>query len=447
MNAVLKLVELKNIQGKNDKVAYITANKDDTEFLYLLRVLLDDTFVLGVKTIPEDWYTNSVGRLGSKSTEFKQLIEYLRNNNRSTKTLDTVKQFLATCNRQEAVLYAGIITKTLKLGVTVKSVNKALPEPLAVKFTLQKADPFVESKVDWSKGYVLGEEKYDGVRCAIFVDDGNTTAFTYNGKLVELKSIGTALKKLCKDMGVDQMVFDGELMSSKQRVSTSGMVNKLIKKPEDNSDDDLYLQIFHFMTMEEFKNQDCKSTNEEVAKKLSALDANGSGNSKIKFSVAYFLRDMKEVDVAFATVRARGGEGLMIKKPDAYYEWKRTATWLKLKSIYSTTLKVTDVYLAGPDTKYKGLVGGLVCETKDKKLIVNVGSGLSDDDRIHFLEAAKIIGQLIEVAFTDLNFDEDGNIFLDFPRYKGVRFDKNEADTLEQALGEVPKWEKKKDKK
>ena len=446
MSSVLKLRELKNIQGTKDKMAFITANKDDTEFLYTLKVLLDDTFVLGVKTIPEDWWKNSVGKLSAKEAEFRQLVEYLRNNNRSAKTMETIVKFLKTCNRQEAEVYAGVLTKSYKVGLTVKSVNKALPEPLAVKFTLQKAEPFDESKLTFTKGYILGEEEYDGVRCAIFVDDGNVTAFTYNGKLVKLTTIGRAFKRLCEDMGVDRMVFDCELLSKKQRVSTSGLVNKLIKKPEDNTDEELYAMVFHFMSIEEFKNQKCSSTNEEVANKLGALDANGSANRKIKFSKSYVLRNMDEIEALFKEVREKGGEGLMLKDPDAHYEWKRSSTWLKLKSIYSTTLRVHDVYLAGDDTKYKGLVGGLVCITEDCKMMINVGSGLSDTDRVHFLEQDKIVDQLVEVAFTDINFDENGKPFLDFPRFKGIRTDKNEADTVEQMLAEVPKWNKLKGK-
>jgi DNA ligase-1 len=150
---------------------------------------------------------------------------------------------------------------------------------------------------------------------------------------------------------------------------------------------------------------------------------------------------MKEVDALFKEVREDGGEGIMLKQPDAHYTFKRDSSWMKLKSIYSTTLEVVDVYLGGIDTKYKGIVGGLICKTKDG-MIIKVGSGLSDDDRLEFLDKSRIVGKMIEVAFTDANFNLNGDIFIDFPRYKGIRVDKEEADTIDKMLAEVPKWKK-----
>jgi DNA ligase-1 len=440
MSAIQIIERIKNAKGSKNKLGLIVANHDNTDFMYGLKVLLDDTFVLGVKEIPEEWYTNTVGKLDASNIKFRQLVEYLRNNNRSTKTMNAIKKFLSTCNAKEAPIYAGILTKSYKIGVTGKAINKVLDTPLVVNFTLQKAEPFDECKLDFTKGYILGEEKYDGVRCAIFYDAGDITAFTFNGRVVKLDTIGKAIERLCNEMGVDRIMFDGELLSSKERVATSGLVNKLIKKPEVNTDADLYFMIFHFMPLDEFKKRKCSDTNEEVANKLGALDANSS-YKKIKFSKSYVLRNMEEIEHLFKEVREKGGEGVMLKSPDANYEWKRSRTWLKLKSMYSTTLEVVDIYLAGSDTKYKGLIGGLVCTTKDG-LEVRVGSGLSDDDRLEFLDKSRIVGKMVEVAFTDANFNLNGDIFIDFPRYKGIREDKEEADTIDKMLAEVPKWKK-----
>ena len=439
MSNVLLLKELKELTGRKDKLEFIKTHKNNSEFLFLLKVLLDSTIILGVKTISPEWYLHSVGKLGSKSKEFSQLVEYLVSHNRSSNTMTMIKDFLKTCNVQESEIYAGILTKAYKIGVTGTSVNSVLDTPIVVDFTLEKAEPFREDLVDFGVKFVLGEEKYDGVRCAVFYEDGKITALTYNKKVVELKTIGAAIKKVCKNLGVTSIMFDCELMSNSTRVSTSGLVNRLIKSPEKHTDEDLYLKVFHYMTIAEFKARKDPKTLHEVAITLGKWIANGFENDKVKFSVFYFLRDMEEIDALFKDVRTKGGEGIMVKIPTAKYEWKRSKNWLKLKSIYSTTLRVVDIYKAGEDTKYKGLVGGLICETKEG-FQVAVGGGLSDNDRIVYLDRSRIVGKLVEIIFTDINFAEDGTMFLDFPRMKEVRIDKHEPDTIEQMVGEIPKY-------
>jgi len=439
MTAILKLKYLGDLDGRNYKIRYIKENACDQEFIYLLKVLLDKTTVLGVKSIPTEWYATSVGLMGMSLQKFRTLVAYLQTNNRSNTTLETIKDFLSTCNVNEAYIYAGILTKSYTIGVTGKTVNDALGYPLVNDFTLEKAEPFSEGLLDWSEGYVLGEEKYDGIRCAIFVEKGKVTAITYNGKVVYLPYISKDVKLLCKKLGVDSIMLDGELLSTTSRVSASGLVNRLIKSPDKNDDKDLSFMVFHYMSIDEFKMREDTKTIQQVAIDLGKWEVNGYGTDRLTFSTYYTLRGMDEIMSLYNKVRANLGEGVMIKHPKARYVWKRSKTWLKLKSVYSTTLKVVGTYLAGEDTKYKGLVGGLYCETLDGHKI-SVGGGLSDDQRMLFLEESVIVGKLVEVRFTDINFSTDGEIFLDFPRLLAERFDKDEPDTLEQAVHEVPKY-------
>jgi len=447
MTEVYKIKYLGDLQGRNEKIQYIQENSEHREFIYLLKILLDKNTVLGVKHIPEEWYTTSIGLLGTSFKNFSTLVNYLQNNNRSNTSLEVVKDFLSTCNVNESYIYAGIITKSYKIGITGKTVNEALGYPLVNDFTLEKAAPFSEGLLDWSEGYVLGEEKYDGIRCAIFVEEGKVTSITFNGKIVSLPNIGKAVKLLCKKLGVSSIMLDGELLSITTRVSASGLVNRLIKSPSKHDDKELSFMVFHYMTVDEFKMREDPKTIQQVATDLGKWGANGYGSERLTFSTYYTLRSIDEIMSLYHKVRGNLGEGVMIKHPKANYAWKRSNSWLKVKSVYSTTLRVVGTYSAGEDTKYRGLVGGLYCETLDGHKI-SVGGGLSDDQRMLFLEESVIVGKLVEVRFTDINFSTDGEIFLDFPRLLGERFDKDEPDTLEQAVHEVPKYIKyKKDKK
>ena len=440
MSSVLKLKQLQEITGKNDKIAFIASNKDDKDFLELLKVLLDGFEVLGIKSLDKERYSEATGFLSKDILNFRTLVKFLKSTTRSNKTLEEVYSFLSKCNVQEVDLYAGIITKKLKLGVTSKSVNKALGYSYISNFTLMKAEPFKESLLDWSDGYLYGEEKYDGVRAVIIIENNECKAFTYNGKPLNLPTIFKAILKLHKNFELEDFVFDIELLHKESRTKTSGCVNRILKNDFDKANDsELYAEIFHYMTLEEFKLREPKQTQKQVAETLSTMNATFT-HSKIKFSESWVIRNLAEAQALFIRVRDEDGEGIMLKKPSAKYEWKRSKHWIKLKSIYSTTLKVTGEYLAGAETKYKGLLGGLICETSDG-VSFRVGGGFSDDQRVEFMEGS-MRGKLVEIIFTDVNYDKNDSIFLDFPRFKEERFDKVEADDINAMLGEVPKFQK-----
>lgn len=75
--------------------------------------------------------------------------------------------------------------------------------------------------------------------------------------------------------------------------------------------------------------------------------------------------------------------------------------------------------------KYEGMIGSLICEgmIDGKLIIVNVGSGLNDNDRQR--DPHKYIGKTIEVAYNKVIQDSKTyqySLFL--PRFLQVRSDK-----------------------
>ena len=117
----------------------------------------------------------------------------------------------------------------------------------------------------------------------------------------------------------------------------------------------------------------------------------------------------------------------MIKNMNAVWVPKRTKDLGKMKAE-----EVADLVIVGIEEgagKYVGMVGAYVCETSDGKLRVNVGSGLSDNDRANQLK----IGTIISVMYKQKIQDKSGSqasLFL--PRLQEVRFDKDVANTFEE---------------
>jgi DNA ligase-1 len=119
---------------------------------------------------------------------------------------------------------------------------------------------------------------------------------------------------------------------------------------------------------------------------------------------------------------AGGYEGIMIKDPDAGYECKRSVAWLKLKPFIEVSLVVVGVEEG--TGKNVGKLGAFIVEGIDdgKAIKTNVGSGLTDNMRECFWEAAdELIGNIVEVRADAVTQNQDGTYSLRFPRFKGFR--------------------------
>jgi DNA ligase-1 len=118
---------------------------------------------------------------------------------------------------------------------------------------------------------------------------------------------------------------------------------------------------------------------------------------------------------------AEGYEGIMIKELDAPYECKRSSFWMKWKPTITVDLNIKG-FEQGTGRNL-GRLGAIICEGEDngRRIMVNVGSGLSDSDRDQYWAARDdLLGRVIEVQADAVTQNQDGSYSLRFPRF--VRF-------------------------
>ena len=324
-----------------------------------------------------------------------------------------------------------IINRTLKLGIGKSVLPKdGLSAMLAKKY---------EGKVKYSKGGYFVTEKLDGNRC-IARYDGTKWVFTSrNGKPMHVNFDMSGLPK--------EYIYDGEILAP-QQVTMSNAIYDMIVNGEGEArkfegvfnktsglinqhtlNKQLIYNILDIMT-DDVNYVDRRLELDNIGKFELSNDvrilpclARFDNDVDLRANLGYLLN--KVVDV--------GGEGLMINTGSGKYLHKRTDELLKFKMVKTMDMKVTDFYYG--TGKYEGMVGGITCEAETpdgKRIFCNVGSGLSDEDRLNWvLNPNRIRGKIVEVAYFDISQsseDKGTNRYsLRFPRLKKVRYDKYET--------------------
>lgn len=123
------------------------------------------------------------------------------------------------------------------------------------------------------------------------------------------------------------------------------------------------------------------------------------------------VADLTELNQLLDKVTDLGGEGLMLHREDAYYGSGRVNHLLKVKKYDEGKGKVIG-YKPGKG-KYQGKVGALIVEL-DQGMIINIGSGLTDEMR----ENPPEIGEMIAFVYNGLTNHGRPR----FVRFKRIRY-------------------------
>lgn len=423
---------LEDHNSRLDKEAIILAQAEagNSEFFQGARLALDPMITFGLKQIPEKKDEDGPGL---DWDSFSLIITgFVNRSLTGNLARDTVAKMMASATKaQWNGWYRRILIKDLRCGVSEKTVNKVVEKKYAEYaipvFSCQLAHDSAnhESKVSGKK---LIEVKLDGVRVITIVRaDGRVDMFSRNGKelanfphIVKQISDVVKAKSTSKDM---DLVLDGEIMSS----SFQDLMKQVHRK--DNVEaGDAVLNLFDVLPLEDFekgiynKTQRVRSTmvsfwvdqNKDLLPNVTALT-----NEEVDLDTEEGQSRFKEIN---AKAVAGGYEGIMIKDPEAPYECKRSVAWLKLKPFIEVSLTVTAVEEG--TGRNVGKLGALVCEGTDdgKDIVVNVGSGFTDDNREAYWAARdEVVGKVVEVRADAITQNQDGTYSLRFPRFLTFR--------------------------
>jgi DNA ligase-1 len=397
------------------------------EFFEGIKMALDPLHTFGVKQVPER--DDSPGQ-GCDWTVFKDLADKLAQRELTGHAArDAIELVMQTATQEQwNDYYRRILIKDLRCGVSEKTVNSVAKKN---KFEQYKVPVFscmlAHDSANHEKkmiGMKMLDYKLDGVRVlAIYNKDNNTvTMYSRNGK--QFLNFGHVEKEIIDKLSskfTQSMVLDGEMVSS----SFQALMKQVHRKDNVEATDAKYA-LFDILTLDEFQ------------KGKSILGCRGRHNALVELITDtdhMFVVDKVECNLdtqegqkIFSDYNKiaieKGFEGIMIKDVDAPYECKRSHFMLKAKPFIEVSLEIKDTEEG--TGRNAGKLGALICEGKDddKFIRVNVGSGLTDDNRDTFwADRESLVGQIVEIradAITQ-NQDTENEWSLRFPRFMRFR--------------------------
>ena len=240
-------------------------------------------------------------------------------------------------------------------------------------------------------------------------------------------------------------VFDGELFSNNgDRLASNGVATKFIRGTASKEDhDNVNIVLWDFIHMDEFRLGKSKISCEERYQSLSTkiihknrqYPYNSDMITLAENTTVYNIEEALEINDRHIK---NGEEGSIIKNMNGLWEAKRSNDTIKLKEVLESELRVVaSVYGIN---KYSNLCGALECESEDGLVKVSVGTGLSDELRREFAPKhafETIVGQIITVKHNGLITSKSNtHASLYLPRFVEIRYDKDEADTIDKIKNE-----------
>ena len=397
-------------------------------FLFNCYQAYNPYYVFGVKKVPE---TEGLTHMPNPWPKFWAMLEGLRTRSLTGHNAKTAIEFMSEQFDSDEWngLCRRVIIKDLRCGISEKTLNKVLgnTEWKIPVFTCQLA---TDSEKHTAKmtGIKRLEQKLDGVRVLAVITKTTVNLYSRNGKpfdnfphivesLEDIKNKFAKLFQACPH----GFVLDGEIIGE----SFQALMKQAQRKTDAKTDGMTY-SVFDWLPLRDFERG---FWNAQQHKRFHILE-----EYREVFELTDCVRVMVGIDVDLDTAEghdimrryaedavAAGFEGIMIKSLDAPYECRRSTFWLKWKPTITVDLNI--VGFEEGTGRNEGRLGAIICEgvDNDRRIRVNVGSGLSDANRDEYWSARdQLLGDVIEVEADAVTQNQDGTYSLRFPRF--VRF-------------------------
>ena len=417
MKEALRLLnELQNTSGMNAKKRVIESGKDNESFRQLIFYALNPflTYKVSEKTLRGSVKHTADHPAFRDIHDVAQKLSSVKAVN--DEMLRGLQTFLLGVDDEEREVFIKILSKTLRLGVTAKTVNKVIPA-LIPEWEVQQAYPIEKYPIKPGAWFSLSQ-KLNGIRATCY----KGRLYARSGEVFDgLDHIEEVLADFAEGY-----VFDGELtLLNKDGFSdneafriAAGIVNS-----EASDKTAICFTVFDVIPVFEFE-KSCGTTGFGARQKLMDLFRATVRSDYVRFlEPLYQGTDQSMIGALLDQMVREDKEGLMLNL-DVPYQRKRHSGILKIKRFYTMDLPI--LRCEEGSGRLSGTLGAFVVDYMGNE--VSVGSGFTDAQRDDlWCRRDELPGILCEVKYKEVSCDKKtGANSLQFPVFVGLRTDKSE---------------------
>ena len=165
---------LEQIDSTNSKVEFIRQNKNNELFLEVLKFVYDKSFTTNItpkslndeRVVKYSYIITTQERLQTNQERLKDLLEYVKTHNTGKlKDLGVVLNkidILSSKNDELKKFLVNIVSKSIKIGVNIKLINKAIPD-FIYEWKVQLGSSQEKLRLKPNESFTL-TQKLNGVR-------------------------------------------------------------------------------------------------------------------------------------------------------------------------------------------------------------------------------------------------------------------------------------------
>lgn len=356
------------------------------------------------------------------------------------KARDLILETYKALQDDEKDAFRCVVDRDLKSGISIKSINKVWPE-LVYDHPYMRGSSFSKKNLSKINFPCFSQTKEDGeyediiVQPAIGIEQRARSGAIHN----EFLSMGVVNALRLIDYPV---VLMGEIIAfedtTRQKLMSRQKSNGYLSSNEVDPERLLHV-IWDMVPYDDFKQGVCTIEYEHRLQSLKVTVANlRKHTDQIRVIDSRKVNSVEEIIEHFKQNVEGGLEGVMVKNTNMAWKDGTSTDQVKVKIEFECDLKIVGFNQGKTLGEWDEKVGSIIYESADGKINVNVGTGLTDEDRVEIwnnrLDYMKKISTIKsnDVISSELKPD---TMSLFLPRItKLVRTDKTKADSFERVI-------------
>lgn len=428
---------LQSASGSNAKQAILEQYKDNELLKAYLKAVYDPAINYYQTKLPDisGWKDNNFQEFCQKDVDFV-LDELATRKVTGYEAVACLGGWASALNKEGRELMSLLIKRSIGAGVGDTMILKVFPElyfiPPYQRCSLM--DDKIKAKFENLETFIV-QEKLDGSFCYLVKEAGKAPeAITRAGSKYPKEFAEKLTTPRCEGFVVigELVVIDysaddeGVLLDRK---TGNGILNSILKGGGINKNLEFKLVAWDCINTVEFSEGFSK---DPYYKRLEMLELVWETPVRTRY-----VKSLDEAYQIYSKFTSNGSEGCVIKTKDFKWSNGTSKDCIKLKIEFEMDLRVIGITEGAG--KAKGMMGSLTVSSSDGKIVCDIGTGFSDNERMDWwLNSEERIGTVVSVKANDIIFRLDSKIAsLFLPVYVDHRLDKSEADSYERCVEQL----------